>query len=129
MLVDTEGFILNAFVTSAGLSDQEGLFGILDNSINCFPRLSKIWADGGYQGEYARDYCRDFEVDLEIAKRNDQESGFKVVPRRWVVERTFAWVGRQRRLSKDYEYCLNTSETMIYLSMTRTMLRRVAHAI
>ena len=129
MLVDTEGFILNVFITSAGLSDQQGLFGILDNSIDCLPRLSKIWADSGYQGEYARNYCGDFEVDLEIVKRNDKESGFKVVPRRWVVERTFAWLGRQRRLSKDYEYCLNTSETMIYLSMTRTMLRRVAHAI
>ena len=129
LLVDTEGFILNTFVTSAGLSDQQGLFGILDSSIDHFPRLSKIWADSGYQGEYARSYCADFEVSLEIVKRNDQESGFKVVPRRWVVERTFAWLGRQRRLSKDYEYCLSTSETMIYLSMTRTMLRRAAHAI
>ena len=62
-------------------------------------------------------------------KRTDREPGFKVVPRRWVVERTFAWVGRQRRLSKDYEYSISTSETMIYLSMTRTMLRRVAHEI
>lgn len=111
------------------MSDQQGLFGILDNSIDQFPRLMKIWADSGYQGKYAKAYCNDFEVDLEVVKRSDQESGFKVVPRRWVVERTFAWLGRQRRLSKDYEYITSTSETMIYLSMTRTMLRRAAHAI
>jgi len=120
---------LSAFVTSAGLSDQQGLFGILDTSVDQFPLLAKIWADGGYQGENPREYCRDYEVDLEIVKRSDQQSGFKVLPRRWVVERTFAWMGRQRRLSKDYGYCLTTSETMLYLSMTRTMLRRAAHVI
>lgn len=117
------------FVTSAGLSDQQGLFGILDNSIDRFARLSKIWADSGYEGEYTRKYCNDYKVDLEIVKRNDKEAGFKVVRRRWVVERTFAWLGRQRRLSKDYEYSISTSEAMIYLSMTRTMLKRAAHAI
>jgi putative transposase len=101
----------------------------LDNSIDQFPRLIKIWADSGYQGEYTKAYCNDFEVDLEIVKRSDREPGFKVVARRWVVERTFAWLSRQRRLSKDYEYTPNTSETMIYMSMTRTMLRRAAHAI
>ena len=111
------------------MSDQQGLFGVLDNSIDQFPRLSKIWADGGYQGEEPKSYCRDYEIDLEVVKRSDKASGFKVIPRRWVVERTFAWVGRQRRMSKDYEYCLTTSETMIYLSMTRTMLRRAIHVI
>ena len=129
LLVDTEGFILNCFVTSAGLSDQQGLFGILDNSINQFPRLSKIWADSGYQGIEPKAYCQSYQLDLEIVKRSDQNPGFKVVPRRWVVERTFAWLGRQRRLSKDYEYCLTTAEAMIYISMARTMLRRAACAI
>lgn len=121
--------MLNTFISSAGLSDQQGLFGILDSSIERFPRLSKIWADSGYQGEYAKNYCDDFKIDLEIVKRSDQESGFKVVPRRWVVERTFGWLGRQRRLSKDYEYRTNTSETMVYLSMTRIMLRRAAQVV
>ena len=120
---------MNAFITSARLPDQQGLFGILDRSGYQFPRLTKIWADNGYRGESSRDYCRDYGIDLEIVKRSDQQAGFKVVPRRWVVERTFAWIGRQRRMSKDYEYRLTTSETMIYLSMTRTMLRRAACAI
>ena len=112
-------------MTSAALSDQQGLFGILDNSMDKFPRFSKIWADSGYQGDEPKSYCRDYGIDLEIIKRTDNLTGFKVVPRRWVVERTFAWIGRQRRLSKDYEYRTTTSETMIYLSMTRTMLRRI----
>ena len=81
-MVDREGVVLNTFVTSAGLSDQQGLFGILDNSIDCFPRLSEIWADSGYQGEYAKNYCSDFGLNLEIMKRSDQEAGFKVVPRK-----------------------------------------------
>lgn len=129
LLVDTEGLILNCFVTSAGLSDQQGLFGILDNSIDHFPRLSKIWADGGYQGLESKLYCHRYQLDLEIVKRTDKNPGFKVVPRRWVVERTLAWLCRHRRLSKDYEYHLTTSETMIYISMTRMMLRRAAYAI
>ena len=90
MLVDTEGFILNTFVISANLSDQQGLFGIVNSLIDQFLRLKKIWADSGYQGEYAKAYCNNFEVDLEVVKRSDQESGFKIVPHRWVVERTFA---------------------------------------
>ena len=81
-MVDTEGFVLNAFVTSAALSDQQGLFGILDNSMDKFPRFSKIWADSGYQGDEPKSYCRDYGIDLEIIKRTDNLTGFKVVPRR-----------------------------------------------
>jgi putative transposase len=65
-------------------------------------------------------------VRVEIVKRSDDIKGFKVLPRRWVVERTFGWLGRQRRLSKDYEYLTDTSETMIYVSMIGLMLRRLA---
>lgn len=126
-MVDTEGCILKAFVSAANLSEQEGLFGILDTSIEEMPILKKIWADSGYQGEYAQNYCISSGIELEIVKRT--EKGFHILPRRWVVERTFAWLGKQRRMSKDYEFRLGISESMIYMGMTRLMIRRAAHAI
>lgn len=119
---------MKAFVTSAALPEQEGLFGILDASIGRFPLLKKIWADGGYQGAYNRGYCSEYGLDLEVVKRQ-QEKGFKILPRRWVVERTFAWMGKQRRMSKDYEFSLTTSEAMVYLSMIRLMVKRAAREI
>ena len=92
-------------------------------------RLRLIWADGGYAGQliaWVRALRKRNPVRLEIVKRSDDIKGFKVLPRRWVVERTFGWLGRQRRLSKDYEYLTDTSETMIYVSMIGLMLRRLA---
>jgi putative transposase len=89
-----------------------------------------IWADGGYAGQliaWVRALRKRNAVRLEIVKRSDDVKGFKVLPRRWVVERTFGWLGRQRRLSKDYEYLTDTSETMIYVSMIGLMLRRLAN--
>lgn len=102
--------------------------------------IKKVWADNGYSGEDLKAIANGYGKDLEIVKRpagrirvyNEQwkaewiavERGFTVLPRRWVVERTFAWIGRYRRMSKDYEYLAKTSETMIYLSMTKTMLTR-----
>lgn len=102
--------------------------------------VKKIWADSGYQGAELQEAALKKGKDLEIVKRppgririyNDEwkaewipiERGFTVLPRRWVVERTFAWIGRYRRMSKDYEYLTKSSETMIYLSMTKTMLSR-----
>jgi putative transposase len=92
-------------------------------------RLRLIWADGGYAGQliaWVRALRKRNPVHVEIVKRSDDVKGFKVLPRRWVVERTFGWLGRQRRLSKDYEYLTDTSETMIYVSMIGLMLRRLA---
>jgi putative transposase len=85
--------------------------------------LKVIWVDGGYEGDNARQQARAKGIELITVKRNDP--GFKILPRRWVVERTFAWLGRNRRLSKDYEYRTNTSESMIYLGMSRLILRRI----
>ena len=90
-----------------------------------FKRLVLIWADGGYAGKliaWVKRYCK---LTLEIVKRSDDMTGFHVLSRRWVVERTFGWFNRYRRLSKDYEYCTDTSETMIYLAMTHIMVRRL----
>lgn len=89
-----------------------------------FPRLKKIWADAGYTGEdMAQEVRSSAEIELEITKRSKQR--FVVIPRRWVVERSIAWINRYRRLSKDYEYRTTTSEAMIYMTGTRLMLRRI----
>ena len=104
--------------------------------------VKKVWADSAYAGEDLKAVALKYEKDLEVVKRpagririyNEQsraewipvERGFTVLPRRWIVERTFAWIGRYRRMSKDYEYLSNTSKTMIYLSITKTILNRYA---
>jgi putative transposase len=90
-----------------------------------FPRLKKIWADAGYDGlEMILEIQRSARIQLEITKRSEQR--FEVIPRRWVVERSIAWINRYRRLSKDYEYRTTTSEAMIYMTGIRLMLRRMA---
>ena len=84
--------------------------------------------DGGYRGQllqWVADYCR---FHLQVVLRSDDQKGFAVLPRRWVVERTFAWLNHHRRLSKDYERLPSSSETFIYISMIRIMLRRLARA-
>ena len=117
--------ILKAFVTAANLNDREGLHGILAQSAGLFPRLKKIWADAGYAGEeMIQEVHKSAKIELEITRRSEQR--FVVVPRRWVVERSIAWVNRYRRLSKDYEYRTTTGEAMIYMTGIRLMLRRMS---
>ena len=126
ILVDTMGFILMVVVHAASVQDRDGAKLVLDRILYSFPKLRLIWADAGYTGKLV-DWVRYFiGCAIEIIKRCDDTSGFKILPRRWVVERTFAWLGRYRRLSKDYEYYPETSETMIYAAMTHLMLRRLA---
>ena len=116
--------ILKTFVTAANLNDREGLHGILALSGGLFPRLKKIWADAGYSGrEMERIIQVTSGIQLEITKRAEQH--FFVTPRRWVVERSIAWINRNRRLSKDYEYRTTTSESMVYMAGIRLMLRRI----
>ena len=91
-----------------------------------FPRLEKIFADGGYQGEdFHNQVQEDYDLDLEVVKRN-QPKGFKVLPWRWIVERTFAWFMRYRRLTIDYEVLPETAESFIYAAMVQIMVRRLA---
>jgi putative transposase len=93
---------------------------------NRFPRLQLIWADGGYAGKLVVWVSEFGNWVLEIVRRNDNVKGFTVLPKRWVVERTFGWLNRYRRLSKDYEELEETSESMIYLAMINNMTRRLA---
>ena len=91
-----------------------------------FPRLALLWADGGYAGKLVGWVASVTGWTLEIVKRSDDQKGFVVLPKRWIVERTFAWFGRYGRLSKDDEELPASSETMIYIAMIHLMLRRLA---
>ncbi|MCS6812209.1 MAG: IS5 family transposase [Cyanobacteria bacterium] len=127
ILVDTMGLLLCVVVHSAGRSDHAGfiLLGIwLALVWGC---LQLIWTDSTFGGkDFIAWVKQTFNWTLKVVKRTDQEKGFKVLPKRWVVERTFAWFGRYRRLSKDYEYLPTTSETMLYAAMVNLMVRRLA---
>ena len=128
ILVDTMGLILIAVVHAASIQDRDGAKLVLERLKTSFKRLRKIWADAGYAGQlidWVRALRKYRQIDLEIVKRNDDVAGFEVLPHRWVVERTLAWLSRNRRLSKDYETLPSSSETMIYLAMIRLMLRRL----
>lgn len=139
LLVDTLGLVLKAVVHSANLPDRQGGKLVLSAVKGRFPRLVKIWADQGYTGAFARWAEETLKVDFEVVypwwrqlKRYWPEAyrqlkqGFQVIAKRWIVERTFAWLTFQRRLVKDYEYLPQTSENLIYLAMIRLMLRRIA---
>jgi putative transposase len=119
------GLLLVVVVHAANIQDRDGAKLVLAKAKEYFPRLKLIWADGGYAGQLIQWVANTCHWLLEIVKRCDKAVGFHVLPRRWVVERTFGWLGRYRRLSKDYEYLTETSETMIQIAMIRLMLRRL----
>jgi putative transposase len=129
ILVDTLGLLLLVVVHSAGIQDRDGARRVLLPLAHCFTRLRKIWADGIYTGNLAQwvwNLRTHNRIDFEMVKRTDDMTGFVVLPRRWVVERTFAWLSFNRRMSKDYELLPATSETFIYISMIKLMLGRLA---
>jgi transposase len=141
LLVDTLGLVVQALVHPADLQDRAGAPRLLRSAANTLPRLELIWADSAYVGPVQAWAWETLGWRLQIVERPggrgqwlraDQEPplrlrGFQLLPRRWVVERTFAWIGRNRRMSKDYELLPATSEAWIYLSMIRLMLKRLAH--
>ena len=124
-LVDTLGLLLLVVVHSASIQDRDGALSVLARAHEKFPGLKLIWADGGYAGKLVQLALLLFNWTLEIVKRSDIARGFVLLPRRWVVERTFAWLGRYRRLSKDYEQLTESSETMLYCAMIQLMLHRL----
>ena len=128
ILVDTIGLLLLVVVHSAGIQDRDGAKLLLAPLAHRFTRLRKIWADSASRGkliQWVSALRRTPRIDLEIVKRTDGLKGFVVLPRRWIVERTFAWLSFNRRLSKDYEYLIATSETFIHIAMIRLMLGRL----
>jgi putative transposase len=158
LLVDTEGLVLKANVHVANVVDSEGINPLLEHAKELFPRLSYLWLDAGYRGEEkGKGWVEKFlgwTVDLlerprkpapeEVlnswAEQWRQEGvevdwekllppkGFQVLPRRWVVERTFSWIEHNRRMSKDYERLTETSEAFIYVAMSRLMVKRLARS-
>jgi putative transposase len=156
ILVDTEGFVLKVRVHSAKIPDKDGLRLLLESARSCLPRLSHLWLDAGYQGR-GKDWAENvLGLSVEVVHRAPRpipekvaqiwaaewakegrkvdwqkllpRRGFEVLARRWVVERTFAWLCHNRRMSKDYERLCSTGEAFVYIAMTRLMVRRLARA-
>ncbi|MET7695956.1 transposase [Streptomyces sp. NPDC005483] len=124
--VDTLGLLLTVLVTAASVTDREVGGTLLERLRQRHWRVSLVWADGGYTGrlvEIARDVL---QIALTVVKRGDDATGFTVLPKRWLVEGTFAWLMRSRRLARDYETRADTSEAMIRWSMSMVMSRRLA---
>jgi putative transposase len=119
------GLIIALVVHAANIHDRDGAKLALTLLINKFPRLKLIWADGGYAGQLIAWTAELGGWILEIVKRTDTLPKFIVLPKRWIVERTFGWFGRYRRLSKDYEETTKSSEAMILIAMTNLMLHRL----
>ena len=156
LLVDTEGLVLKVKVHSAKVPDQDGIELLLRTARERLPRLSHLWVDAGYQGRGKKWVEQELGLSVEVVHRTPKPTsektariwaqewakegrqvdwqkliprrGFEVLPRRWVVERTFSWLSQNRRMSKDYERLCATSETFIYAAMTRLMVRRLANA-
>ena len=125
ILVDTLGLIMVMVVTTADVQDRDGLKKLLRIFGVQRKKLRKVWVAGGYRGAVIEWVKARFRYCLEVVLRSDEVKGFVVLPKRWIVERTFAWLNNHRRLSKDYERFTKTSETMIQIAMLRIMLRRL----
>lgn len=126
ILVDTCGFLLAVLVTSAAVQDREGARLLLQKLVGFCKKLRLIWVDGAYRGPLIDWVAENFSFRLKPVLRPEGQKGFVLLARRWVVERTFAWLGYHRRLSKDYERLPQSSEAFIYIAMTRLLLRRLA---
>ncbi len=128
LLVDSLGLILGIFVTPASTPERDGAQGLLERTLAWFAWLRLLWVDGGYTGDAFAQWVKTIrpKLEVEVVKRSDDTSGFKVLPRRWVVERTFAWLMRHRRLVRDYETTETSAEAWAYIAMIRIQIRRLA---
>jgi transposase len=129
ILVDTLGLLLHAIVHPADIQDRDGGVLVMSTLFGLFPFLKKLFADSGYQGpKFAKALAKVLpHLDIEIVKRSDQVKGFVVLPKRWIVERTIAWLNRCRRLAKDWE-CLNRKAlAFLRLASIRLMLRKLCN--
>ena len=127
ILTDTEGFLVTALVHAADIQDRDGAPAVLARARYRFPWLRHVFADGGYAGQKLRGALTKIgEWRVEVIKRSDLAKGFEVLPRRWVVERTFAWLGRSRRLAKDWERTIESAIAWLFIAHIRIVTRRLA---
>jgi transposase len=126
ILVDTLGLLLGVLVTPANVTERVGAQDLLARTLNWFTWLRLLWVDGGYHGEVFAQWVTSLRAKLKVQVVKRSDTGFKVLPRRWVVERTFAWLMRQRRLVRDYETTDTSAEAWVYIAMIRIQLRRLA---
>jgi transposase len=128
ILTDTLGYLVHAVVHGADIQDRDGAPRVLTDIRHSFPWLRHVFADGGYAGEKLETALKGKgDWMLEIIKRSDAAKGFELLPRRWVVERTFAWFGRNRRLAKDFERSIESSTAWLLLASVQLMTRRLAN--
>ncbi|MFO0734180.1 MAG: IS5 family transposase [Nitrospiraceae bacterium] len=125
ILVDTEGLLIEVAVLAADIQDRDAAHEIFEVIKDEQPRLTCVWADGQYQGGLEDRVAEQYPWRLVIVRKDSGQTGFVLLPRRWTVERTFAWLSRNRRLSKDYEELNETSEAWIYAAMIHLMLHRL----
>ena len=129
MLVDTLGLLLHAIVHPANVQDRDGGIALLTALAERFPLLAKLFADGAYQGPQFREGMAQVRpgLALEIITRSDQVKGFVALPQRWIVERTLAWLNRNRRLAKDFENRMRYALAFVYLASVRLMVRKLCN--
>ncbi|MGO1163877.1 IS5 family transposase [Brucella sp. C7-11G] len=129
IVVDTLGLMVGLVIHSAGIQDRDSAPDVLKTILKRWPWLRHIFADGGYAGPKLKGRLEKVgKFILKIVKRSDHAEGFKLLPRRWVVERTFAWLGRCRRLAKDFEKTIVSAEAWIYIANIRPLISRIARA-
>jgi len=129
IVTDTEGHLVGLQVHPADVQDRDGAVDLLASIRSLYPWLRHLFADGGYAGDKLRDAMAQFgRWTFEIIKRSDAAQGFELLPRRWVVERTFAWLGRCRRLAKDFEATVESAVAWIFIAHIRRLTRRLVRA-
>ena len=129
IVVDTLGLLVGVVVHAADIQDRDGAPAVLKSILKRWPWLRHIFADGGYAGPKLRGALQKVgRFTVEIVKRTDKAKGFEVLPRRWVVERTFAWLGRCRRLAKDCERSIESAQAWVFIANIRMLTRRLARA-
>jgi len=127
ILTDTEGNLVHALIHTADIQDRDGAPLLLAEIIHRFPWLRHLFADGGYAGDKLRDALRRIgKWTIEIIKRSDKAKGFELLPRRWVVERTLAWLNRNRRLAKDFEQTIASATAWLFIASVQFLTRRHA---
>jgi transposase len=131
ILVDTQGLLIHAIVHAADIQDRDGGTFVMATMFGMYPFLLKLYADGGYQGPLFRRAVAKImaQVNIEIVKRSDHAKAFVVLAKRWIVERTFAWLGRCRRLAKDWENLNRKALAFLRLASIRLMLRKLCNPV